>query len=206
VIDEDAAHDVRGDAKKVRPILPVNLPLVDEPDEHFVHEGRRLQCVVGPLASKLTGGHASELCIHEGQQLVERGPVTAAPLAEQLRDVARRERPAGFGGPGLATDSGVQPGKDETMHSRFFVFAITCVIALQMSSGLMAGGSGDGNRSKTLTVTKECHRHACSRRAELLYGHRLERPCAQRREDPLLRARVFRRGPSIPRSLGCDRE
>jgi hypothetical protein len=42
------------------------------------------------------------------------------------------------------------------MHSRFVVLANTCVIALQMSPGLMAGGSGEGNRSKTLTVTKEC--------------------------------------------------
>ncbi len=57
------------------------------------------------------------------------------------------------------------------MQSRFFVFAITCVAALQMSSGLAARGLGDGNQgapghisgrsggktgSKTLTVTKDC--------------------------------------------------
>jgi hypothetical protein len=43
------------------------------------------------------------------------------------------------------------------MQSRSFVFAITCVVALQMSPALAAGGPGKGNQeSKTLTVIKEC--------------------------------------------------
>ena len=43
------------------------------------------------------------------------------------------------------------------MQSRFFVLAITCVVALQMSPGLAAGRSGAGKTgAKTLTVTKEC--------------------------------------------------
>jgi hypothetical protein len=58
------------------------------------------------------------------------------------------------------------------MQSRFFVFAIASVIALQMSPSLVADGLGEGNQmspglvagrsgagnkeSKTLTVTKEC--------------------------------------------------
>lgn len=43
------------------------------------------------------------------------------------------------------------------MQNRFFVFAITCVVALQMSPALAAGGPGEVNQaSKTLTVTKEC--------------------------------------------------
>jgi hypothetical protein len=31
MIDQDPAHDLRGDTKEVRPILPVDVPLVDEP-------------------------------------------------------------------------------------------------------------------------------------------------------------------------------
>jgi hypothetical protein len=42
------------------------------------------------------------------------------------------------------------------MQSRLFVVAIACVVALQVSPGLRAGGSGDGNRSRTLTLAKEC--------------------------------------------------
>jgi hypothetical protein len=91
VIDQDAAHDLRGDTKEMRPILPVDLPLVDEPDKHLVHKRRRLQGVAGPLAPKLAGRHAPELRIDEWQQLVERSPVAATPIAEQCRDVSRRD-------------------------------------------------------------------------------------------------------------------
>ena len=81
---------LRGDPKEMRAILPVDLPLIDEPDVHLVHKGRRLQGVVGPLVPKLAGRNASELRIDEWQQLVERSPVAATPVAEQCRDVARR--------------------------------------------------------------------------------------------------------------------
>src|SRR5262245_30982580 len=91
VIDEDAAHDVRGDTKEMRAILPVDLPLIDEPDEHLMNQGRRLQGVVGALAPKLAGRHTPELPIDQWQQLVERCPVATTPLAEQRRDVARRD-------------------------------------------------------------------------------------------------------------------
>ena len=91
VIDQDAAHDVRGDTEEMRSVLPVHPPLIDEADERLVDKGGRLQSVVGALAPKLTGGNASELRIDEGQQPVERSPVAATPIAEQRRDVARRD-------------------------------------------------------------------------------------------------------------------
>lgn len=74
----------------MRAILPVHLPLIDEPDEHLVYEGRRLQGVVRSLAAKLARRHTPELRIDKWQQLIERSPVAATPLAEQHRDVARR--------------------------------------------------------------------------------------------------------------------
>ena len=67
-----------------------DLPLIDEADEHLVHECGRLQGVVCALAPKLAGGNAAELRIDEWQQLVERSPVAATPVAEQRRDIARR--------------------------------------------------------------------------------------------------------------------
>jgi hypothetical protein len=91
VIDQDAAHDLRRDTKEMRSILPIHLALIDEPDEHLVHKGSRLQGVVSPLAPKLAGRNASELRIDEWQQLVKRSPVAATPIAEQCRDVARRD-------------------------------------------------------------------------------------------------------------------
>jgi hypothetical protein len=42
-------------------------------------------------------------------------------------------------------------------QSRFFVFAVACVVALQTAPGLAAGRSGAGkDESHTLTVTKDC--------------------------------------------------
>ena len=90
VIDQDPAHDLRRDTKEMRSILPIDLALVDEPDVRLMNEGRRLQGVVGPLAPKLARGNAAKLRIDEWQQLVERSPVAATPIAEQRRDVARR--------------------------------------------------------------------------------------------------------------------
>jgi hypothetical protein len=47
--------------------------------------------------------------------------------------------------------------KPSRFRSRFVLFASACVVALQMSPGLAARGSGVGNKdSRTLTVTKEC--------------------------------------------------
>lgn len=43
------------------------------------------------------------------------------------------------------------------LQSRFVLFAVACVVALQMSPGLAAAGPGVGNKdSRILTVTKEC--------------------------------------------------
>ena len=90
VIDQDAAHDLRGDTKEVGPILPVTLALIDKPDEYLVHEGRWLERVVRALTPQLAGGNAPELRIDEWQQLIERTPVATTPIAEQRRNVARR--------------------------------------------------------------------------------------------------------------------
>jgi len=89
VIDQDPAHDLRRDTKEVGSILPIDLTLVDQPDVHLMNEGRRLQGVVGSFAPQLPRGNAPELRVDERQQLIERGPVAATPIAEQRRDVAR---------------------------------------------------------------------------------------------------------------------
>ena len=61
VIDEDLAHDPRGDAEEVRAVLPLNPGLVHEPEERFAHKRRRLERVSGPLAAHQTAGEPSEL-------------------------------------------------------------------------------------------------------------------------------------------------
>jgi hypothetical protein len=45
MVDENAAHDLCGDTKEVRPVLPIDLPLIHEPQVRLVDERRRLQAV-----------------------------------------------------------------------------------------------------------------------------------------------------------------
>jgi len=92
VVDEDSSHHLRRDAKEVRAILPIDVPLIDEPNEHLVYKGGRLQRVVGTLVPKLAQGDAAELLIDDWQQLVERSSVAATPIAEQCRHVVGRDQ------------------------------------------------------------------------------------------------------------------
>jgi hypothetical protein len=90
VIDQDAAHHLRGDAKEVRPILPVDLALIDHPQVNLVNERRRLQCVGGAFASELAAGHATQLRIDQREQLIQSTAIAAAPVGEKRRHVNRR--------------------------------------------------------------------------------------------------------------------
>jgi hypothetical protein len=67
VIDENPAHHLRRDTKEMRSILPVDVVLVDEPDVGLVNEGRRLQGVIGTLASELARRHPAQFRIDEWQ-------------------------------------------------------------------------------------------------------------------------------------------
>jgi hypothetical protein len=70
MIHEDSTHRLRRDPKKMRTILPLNLPLFDESQIGLVHERGRLQRVIRALASKVAGCLPSKLAIHERQQIV----------------------------------------------------------------------------------------------------------------------------------------
>jgi hypothetical protein len=88
VIDQDPAHDLRCGSEKVRPVPPIDVALVDQPQIHLVHQGGWLECVADTFASKLTCCDPTQLSVHERQQLIERALVAATPIAEKRRDVA----------------------------------------------------------------------------------------------------------------------
>ena len=92
VIDQNPAHHHRRNTKEVRSIMPIDLPLIDEPQVHLVDERRRLQGVVGPLAAKLARRNATELRIDKWEQLIERTAGAATPIAKQRRDVWSRRQ------------------------------------------------------------------------------------------------------------------
>ena len=49
VVDEDASHQLRGDAEKMRAVLPAYVTLIDQLHERFVDERGRLERVLRPL-------------------------------------------------------------------------------------------------------------------------------------------------------------
>ena len=91
VVDEDAAHQLRGETIELGAVLPLRLTLVHETHVGLVHEGGRLERVAGILAAHRRGRPAVQLGVDDGKQALARGLVALAPGAEHLRDI-------GFGG------------------------------------------------------------------------------------------------------------
>jgi hypothetical protein len=90
MVDEDPAHDLRRHGKEVRPVLPVDLPLVHEAQIGFVHERGRLKAVPVALEPQLARGDAAQFGVHERHQPIQRARIPAPPIVEQASDVRRR--------------------------------------------------------------------------------------------------------------------
>jgi len=82
VIDENAAHEARGQRQEMCAILPADAAKVDEPNESLVDESRCLQRVIVTLAAHLDAGETAEFLMNDRDQFVERGTI-AAPPCEQ---------------------------------------------------------------------------------------------------------------------------
>jgi hypothetical protein len=65
-VDEDATHDVGGDADEVFAILPVDV-FFSEAEVGFVDEGGGLEGVVAAFAAHVGGGDAVEFGVDEGE-------------------------------------------------------------------------------------------------------------------------------------------
>ena len=85
VVDEDASHQLRGDAVEVRAVLPADVLLVYQPEVGFVNQRGGLQCVAGALPADVLAGQPAQLPVDQRHQRVERRPVAVAPGHEQLR-------------------------------------------------------------------------------------------------------------------------
>jgi len=89
VVDEDAAHHLRRDSEEVRPILPPDTLLTEEPEIGFMDQCRRLERVVRALAAKVRGRSASKFAINERQQLIARLKIAPPPGLQQSTHVDR---------------------------------------------------------------------------------------------------------------------
>jgi hypothetical protein len=65
VIDQYAPHDVCGDRKEVRPIVPLDACLIDEPEIRLVYEVIRRERVPACFEGELPVRNSREVRIHE---------------------------------------------------------------------------------------------------------------------------------------------
>ena len=86
VIHQDLSHDSRGQIKKVRAVLPANLPCTGQAQERFIDQCGRLQGVPLPLASHIASGQPAQLRFHQRNELLERCVVAVAPSPQQFSD------------------------------------------------------------------------------------------------------------------------
>jgi hypothetical protein len=96
VVNQYAAHQVRGDPEEVGAVLPLDVVLVDQAQEDFVDEGGGLQRVVVPLAPDVIAGQPPQFFVNQRHQLVEGTPLPVAPPLQNFCDVRlnlHRSRP-----------------------------------------------------------------------------------------------------------------
>jgi hypothetical protein len=84
VIDQDAPHHTRGNCEKMHAILPLRLVLPAEPKIHLVDQRCALQTMSAALTREMIMSQAAQLFVNDGQKLIQRRRVAAAPSAEQL--------------------------------------------------------------------------------------------------------------------------
>ena len=86
-VDEDAAHDLRGGPEEMRPVLPLHVLPVHQPQVRLVDERRRLQEVARTLAGHLPRRQPVQLVLDHGGQGLERRRIAATPGDQELCDV-----------------------------------------------------------------------------------------------------------------------
>ena len=85
MVDQDAPHQLGGNAEEVSAILPGHPLLADQPHVGFVDERRGLKRVPRALIAHVGGGDPAQLVVHERRQLLESIAISAAPLLQKGR-------------------------------------------------------------------------------------------------------------------------
>lgn len=87
VVDEEEAHDARGDAEEVGPVLPGDGGLPGEAEPGLVHEGDGVERLPDAQLPELPPGDRAELVVDERDDRVEGGAVAVAVRVEEARDL-----------------------------------------------------------------------------------------------------------------------
>jgi hypothetical protein len=80
-INEDAAHQLRADGKKVGAIAPVEQAKVG-----FVDQSAGLQDVAGAFAGHVATGHLAQMVVNQRREFFEGGLVAGAPSLQEFGD------------------------------------------------------------------------------------------------------------------------
>jgi hypothetical protein len=89
VIHEDTPHHPRRDTEEVRPVLPRDTLLPDQPEIGLVNECCRLKRVIATLLSQVGGRPPTKLRVDEWSELIACAQVAAPPRLQQGADANR---------------------------------------------------------------------------------------------------------------------
>jgi len=78
-VHEDPAHQSGGHSQKVRPILPVYVLCIHQPQVGLVDEGGGLEAVARSFPADAPAGDPLQLLMDKGSQSGERGLVARSP-------------------------------------------------------------------------------------------------------------------------------
>src|SRR6266545_6678871 len=82
-VDQNPSHHPRAYRKEMRPIGPIEIPGIDQPQIRLVHERSGLQAVSGALVPHVAARHPVQLLVDEWRQAIEGRRISAAPGLQQ---------------------------------------------------------------------------------------------------------------------------
>ena len=86
-IEQDAAHQGSGYCEEVGAMLPVQLLGVHKTQIDLVNQVRALQAMAWALVLQQARGHAAQLAVDAGSQLLERFRIAFGPRSQKLRGI-----------------------------------------------------------------------------------------------------------------------
>ena len=75
IIDQDMPHRLRTDRVEVRFASPIDLLMIDQLENCFVHQVRRLERVSRRASAEVLAGKTTEVVVDDLEEAIEAGPV-----------------------------------------------------------------------------------------------------------------------------------
>jgi hypothetical protein len=97
VVYQHMPHHFGSDGEEMRPILPFDLMIGQQPEKCLLHQRRGLHAVVFALASQVTPRDLIQLPLNQGQQSVQGGAVSLPPTDQESGDIFCRGLHASVG-------------------------------------------------------------------------------------------------------------